>query len=384
MNRRFSILALGSIASFVAIGDRYVLSTLYGQLMGHYSIQSTVVFSFLFSSFYVGYTIFQIPGGSFAQRHGPSKVVGISLISWSLMFFLIPLTRSFVIALVIAFLFGLSQGPVFPSMIFLLRLLFNDRQFATATGVLSAIADLAPAVIPAVTLALYYLGGGLDLPIFVFAIVGIALGIFFISRNIEYKERTEKGKLSTFLGYRYLIFGFSFLVYDFFYYIFLTYYPLFLKEKFSISVSSFVYGALPWIIMAFGGLLFGLFMDRINKDAVISAVSYAIVAASTIGIALSKTPEVFLFFILVIFFFMGPVLIASWRLSTRLAGERNSSFVGGWMNFWGNVGGITAPITIASLNYHFGLSRTFLLSASVPILGLILWVAMSRWYKHYE
>ncbi len=384
MNGRTPILVLVAIASFMAIGDRYILSTLYGELMRHYSVHSTVVFSLLFSSFYIGYTIFQIPGGRLAQRYGPSMIAGISLISWSSLFFLLPLTSSFSVALAIAFFFGLSQGPIFPSTIYLLRMLYKDRQYGTVTGVVSAVADLSPAAIPVIALGLYHFSNGISAPIFLFAAIGIALGAFFVTRKIRYNAGTEKGRLSSFLGHRYLIFGLSFLLYDFYYYIFLTWYPYFLNERFSITTGSFEYGALPWILMASGGLLFGVLMDRINRDGLISAISYAIVAISTVGIAFSRSPLPFLLFIISILFFLGPALIASWRLSTRLAGEGGSPLVGGWMNFWGNLGGIIAPVVFATLNDRLGLSRSFLLVSSIPVLGIILWMVMSGWSSSHE
>jgi ACS family glucarate transporter-like MFS transporter len=381
MNGKISVLIFGSLAGFIALGDRYVMSTLYNQLMANYLLKSTVVFSILFSSFYIGYTIFQLPGGRIAQRYGPAKIIGISLISWSLLFLLLPFTRSFTTAIAIAFAMGVAQGPVFPSVIFLVRLFYKDRQYARASGIVSALTDLSPAVIPFAALGLFYMNMGIVLPFIFFGTVGIATGAVLIVTKIDYGISAEQGKWSSLLGKKYIIFGISFMIYDLFFYIIFTWYPYFLKERFSISSNNFVYGALPWILTAMGGIVFGLYMDRINRDALMSQVSYVIIAISLLGMALSKSSIVFLLFAIVGLFFLNPILLSSWRLSTRIGGENSSSFVGGWMNFWGNIGGIVAPVVIAWLNDLYGLSRTFLISISIPVMGLACWAVMSGWEK---
>jgi ACS family glucarate transporter-like MFS transporter len=382
MNGKISVLIFGSLAGFLALGDRYVMSTLYNQLMANYLLKSTVVFSVLFSSFYIGYTIFQLPGGRVAQKYGPSKIIGISLILWSLLFLLLPLTKSFITAILIAFAMGVAQGPVFPSVIFLVRLFYKDSQYARASGIVSALTDLSPAVIPFAALGLLYMNTGIALPFIFFGIVGIAVGSTLLIVKIEYDRSVERGKWSSLFGIRYIIFGISFMIYDFFFYIIFTWYPYFLKERFSISSNNLEYGALPWIITAVGGILFGLYMDQINRDAMMSQISYVIIAVSLLGMALSKSSFVFLLFAIIGLFFLNPILLSSWRLSTRIGGENSSSFVGGWMNFWGNIGGIIAPIVIAWLNDLYGLSRTFLISISIPVMGLACWAVMSGWEKN--
>ena len=382
MNGKVSVVALGSLAGFLALGDRYVMSTLYDQLMGNYHLTSTLIFSILFSSFYIGYTIFQLPGGSYAHRFGPSKIIGISLISWSFLFLILPLTRSFTAAVTIAFFMGLAQGPVFPSIIYLTRLFYSDREYGRASGVVSAVSDLSPAIIPFATLGLYYTGVGTSLPFMVFGVIGIAAGTVLLLMRIGYAGSPEKVRWSSLLGKRYILFGFSFFIYDYFFYVMFTWYPYFLKERFAIESNNLLFGPLPWITMAIGSIVFGLYMDRINRDALISEIAYIIIAITLIGMALSRSPFTFLAFVIVSLFFLDPILLASWRLSTRLGGEKSSSFIGGWMNFWGNIGGITAPVIVASLNLRYGLSNMFLLSIIAPILGAITWMYMARWENH--
>jgi len=379
MKGKISILILGSIATFLALGDRYVISSLYLELMKHYSLHSTVIFSFLFSSFYLGYTITQVPGGRLAQKYGPSRVAGISMIAWSVLFILLPITHTFSVSIATAFILGVSQGPIFPSVIYLVRLFNRDREYATASGIIGAAGNISPAIIPLASLGFIYLTGNLEIPFVFFGLLGIAGGIFFVSMRTKETRNDHLRNFRTFLTKRFIVFGLSFLVYDFFFYVFLTWFPYFLRARFSIPPDDFLFSSVPWIFMSGTAVLFGILLDRINRDGMISQVSYVLVAISVVGMALSRNPFLFLFFVAVGLSFLNPILISSWRLSTRLAGEENSSFVGGWMNFWGNVGGILAPVIIASLDEIVGLTKTFLISVIVPIIGLGTWIIMSRW-----
>ncbi|MGC8645471.1 MAG: MFS transporter [Thermoplasmata archaeon] len=379
MKRGIAILFLAGFSSFLALGDRYVISTLYEGLMGQYHISSTVIFSIIFSSFYIGYTAFQIPGGRLSERYGPSKVSAISLISWSLLFILLPSIKGFSIAVLLSFAIGLAQGPIFPSLIFIVRLLYRDEEYARASGFVTAMGDLSPAVIPSLSFSLLFLASSLLIPFLFFGILGIITGILLLFVKVDHQRPMGRPGFSSLVNRKFMVFGISFLIYDLFFYILFTWYPYFLKERFSLNSSSFLYGSVPWIIMAAGSLLFGFLMDRVNRDSVLSIISYIVVVASLMGISLLNNARSFLLLMTLSLFFLNPILLSSWRLSTRLSGEARSSFVGGWMNFWGNVGGILAPFISALMLERTGFSTTFLLSSLIPIAGIACWLALRRW-----
>ncbi|MEM0128260.1 MAG: MFS transporter [Thermoplasmatales archaeon] len=377
MKNGSAILLLVGLASFLALGDRYLISTLYEKLMGEYHISSTLVFSIIFTSFYIGYTAFQIPGGRLAERYGPSKVSGFSLIAWSLLFILMPEIRSFPLAVVVSFLIGVAQGPIFPSIIFILRLLYRDEQYARASGVTAAMGDLSPAIIPVAAFSLLFAGKSIVIPFLFFGLLGILVGLLLIIVRSRSTPHANSRKTVSING-RFILFGISFFIYDMFFYILFTWYPYFLKERFSISSASFLFGSMPWIIMAAGSVLFGLLMDKLNRDSLISIASYAIVLSSLIGISLVNNEKSFLVLTIISLLFLNPILLSSWRLSTRLSGEGRSSFVGGWMNFWGNVGGILAPFISAFMIERLGFSKTFLLSSAIPLAGMACWIYLGR------
>ncbi|MEM0130149.1 MAG: MFS transporter [Thermoplasmatales archaeon] len=377
MKKGLEITILVGLAAFLALGDRYLISVLYEKLMEGYHVSSTLLFSAIFTSFYIGYTAFQIPAGRIAERYGPSRISGLSLITWSLLFIALPWVRYFPLAIVVSFLIGIAQSPIFPSIIFILRLFFRDEQYARVSGITTALGDLSPALIPAAAFSLLFLGRGILLPFIFFGILGVLTGIVLILVRIDYTPQQSSG-WSMFADANFIVFGLSFLAYDLFYYVLFTWYPYLLKERFSISSVSFLFGSAPWVIMAASSVLFGFILDTLNRDSFISIISYAAIFLSLIGISFTENKMLFLVLVISSLFFLNPILISSWRLSTRLSGERRSSFVGGWMNFWGNVGGIVAPFLSVFMIDKVGFSRTFLLSSTIPLAGMACWAYLGR------
>ncbi|MGC8546718.1 MAG: MFS transporter [Thermoplasmata archaeon] len=372
MNRR-AILALASLGAFFALGDRYAISVLYKEFMANLDINSKVLFSLIFSSFYIGYTITQVPGGRLAEKYGPSRIAGFSMISWSILLGILSLDKSFVFALVISFFMGVTQGPIFPSIMYLVRLSYDDHEYARATSYVSALGDVSPAIIPIVAFLLLNFSGYLYLPILVFAFSGIFVGSILLSININYKINKSPGKWKMLMNKSFWIFGLSFFLYDFYFYIFLTWYPAFLSERYGIRTNNFIFFTLPWIFMALSAILSGIVLDAVKNDTGISKLSYIIIFISMLLTFILDNPYEFLILVTVMLSFLNPILLSSWRLSTRIAGKESSAFVGGWINLWGNLGGITAPFVMALLMSLINLKFIFIYSSIVPLCGLITW-----------
>ncbi|MBI5543737.1 MAG: MFS transporter, partial [Deltaproteobacteria bacterium] len=100
------------------------------------------------SAFFLGYALFQIPGGALADRIGPRRVILIALAWWSVFTALTGVAGSLASMLAIRFLFGIGEG-IFPASVWkVLGNWFTRKNRATANAlVLSAIA-LGPALTP--------------------------------------------------------------------------------------------------------------------------------------------------------------------------------------------------------------------------------------------
>lgn len=73
----------------------------------------------IMTTFYVGYIVSHLPGGLLAERYGPKIVLAIALLISAVLLLITPaIVRRYSIdgLLVVQFLMGLSQGPVFPAV----------------------------------------------------------------------------------------------------------------------------------------------------------------------------------------------------------------------------------------------------------------------------
>ena len=64
---------------------------------------------------------------------------------------------------------------------------------------------------------------------------------------------------------------------------------------------------------------------------------------------------------------------AGWSTVISLGGKYTGS-VSGWMNFWGNIGGVLAPIVTAFLVTNYGWNEAFIATSLFGILAVIAWV----------
>lgn len=106
----FGLLYLGWCISFI---DRSAISLGATQLMAELTI-TPVQMGLVLSSFYIGYSLMQLPGGWLADRFGSRIVVICAIAFWSVFTIISGLAGSFASLLVIRFLFGLGEGA-FPS-----------------------------------------------------------------------------------------------------------------------------------------------------------------------------------------------------------------------------------------------------------------------------
>lgn len=365
------ILIFSGTASLLALGDRYEISYFYIYLMRSYHLNSLVIFSYIFTAFYFGYTAMQIPGGIIARRFGNSKVIGSGLIVWSFFLFGIFFIHVFLYSVIFSFFMGIFQGPLYPSLMQLLRDNYSDNDYPSATSVITFFGNLSPVFIFLFSLLTM---DSFNLPQFttvILASIGVASGLYFISNHEKNKTPLISGNLIGIIKKpKFWILGISFLSYDAFFYVFLSWYPVIEKIRVGTPRPSFL-SYLPWIVMAVTALFFGRIMTKLDRDLSISILSYLILIFSIILILTSSSLLIFLISVSISLSLLNPIIIGFWRVSTRISGSENSSVVGGWMNFWGNMGGLISPVLTAYFIEKFKILGVSIVMLLFVIVGLI-------------
>jgi sugar phosphate permease len=102
----------------------------------------------ILSAFFLGYSLFQIPGGILADRHGPRKVILGALSWWSVFTALTGLMGGLPSMLATRFLFGVGEG-VFPASVWkVLAQWYTKKDRTTANAVVISSIALGPALTP--------------------------------------------------------------------------------------------------------------------------------------------------------------------------------------------------------------------------------------------
>ncbi len=131
--RMIGLVLLGTMLNYV---DRINISVAAADIMRDTGWDEAR-FGWVFSSFLVGYALFQYPGGTLADRWSARKVVGLSCIGFSLFTALTPLGASaFFLLLTLRFAVGACESLSFPSFASLNSRWIPRSEFARAQAML--------------------------------------------------------------------------------------------------------------------------------------------------------------------------------------------------------------------------------------------------------
>src|SRR5581483_2700849 len=92
----------------------------------------------IFSSFFVGYTVFTFLGGYASDVFGPKRVFTLSMTVWSIFCGLTAAAVGFSSLLIVRVLFGCGEGPFGAAASKMVNNWFPPRRVATAIGIANA------------------------------------------------------------------------------------------------------------------------------------------------------------------------------------------------------------------------------------------------------
>lgn len=120
--RRYRVVAMCFLAAFICYIDRVNVSVAIMSMQERFG-WSTAVKGLILSSFFIGYMVFQIPGGWLSNRIGGRCVLGAAVLWWSLFTMLTPVAAFSSLPFLIAtrILMGLGEGVMFPGAYGLFR-----------------------------------------------------------------------------------------------------------------------------------------------------------------------------------------------------------------------------------------------------------------------
>ena len=283
---RWNLAILMFLISFIGYMDRVNLSVATPVIMQEFSF-SRIDMGLIQTAFFAGYSIMQVPGGIMAEYFGHRRVATIAVLWWSLFTALTAVGKGMTSFVVIRFLFGMGEGPIFPAFNSFVYKWFNKAEKARGFSFTLGGAFIGPVFGPAVTVALMSLWGWKSVFI-IFGISGVVLAAawyYFATETprgnryvneaeMEHIEEgvdlinQEKKELAPWKAFmtsgQFWAIGIQYFITDYIMYVFLAWLPLYLMEAQNFSLTKMgIAAAFPWGLLCITTFATGYFSDKL-------------------------------------------------------------------------------------------------------------------------
>ncbi|MDN3016967.1 MFS transporter [Paenibacillus sp. BSR1-1] len=192
-NRKMMIMGLLFFGMVLSFFDRVAINVAVIPMGKEFHLTTSQT-GLLISIFFISYSLMQPLGGWMTDKFGARVMITFSLFSWSLFTLLTGFAWSFVSLLFIRFIFGLGEGPFYPSSMSTIRDYFPQKERGRANSFFLSAQNiggiLGTALAAAMVAAIGWRG------MFSFAgILGmiVAFGFWFILKP----QRTQEKKVSS-------------------------------------------------------------------------------------------------------------------------------------------------------------------------------------------
>jgi MFS family permease len=367
----------------------------------------------IFSSFFIGYSIFSFLGGYLSDKFGTMRVFSWAMGVWSLFCGLTAATTGFVSLLVCRVFFGIGEGPMSSNTNRTISNWFPRHETATMIGFTFSGQTLGNAIAGPVV--------GLSALMFGWRVSFIAIGvlgfvwlvcwrIFATDKPVENRrvavEETQMIDASrelaevrntesdgTTLGSYLrrpstLALGAGLFAVNYTQYVFISWLPSYLTTELHLGLREMsLITTIPWICGAlgyFGGGLVGDFIYRRMEDPVkarkiVATVPLALSGVAVLSITSATTLPIAIALIAGALLFLTASCQSIWAIQHEIIPLRRQGGVGGFIHFLSNLSGIIGPaLTGFLIQYFGGYHSAFLFGALIDFFGVICMVLFIR------
>jgi len=393
------MLCASATAGYIA---RVNVSTAGPLLMNEFGI-SQVEMGKIFSSFLLGYALFQIPSGYLADRWGARRVLTVAAWLWVVFTILqvvpgwIPAGGSVAVALAgfmaIRFLLGVSASPTYPGSAQGVSKWILPGHQGRANGIVIASIGLGSAIAPVLVSNIMVNWGwrpalvASALPALVMAIIWLRIREpepVIINENKEPTSYDEpeirsSGNLKT--G-SFILLTASYTLQGYVGYIFVTWFYIYLVQERHFSLLSGAWmSSLPWILSIVSIPLGGYLSDRLitGKAGPVWGRRIIPVAGMVLsGILISTGAHTGSAVFAAVALALATAFILSvegpfWATMIRLAGKRSGT-AGGIMNMGSNLGGLISPVLTPFIATLIGWENALHVAALLAVAAGIMWL----------
>lgn len=406
---RWTVLLLISFMYFITYFDRTNISVAAPEISKEFRLSGTAV-GIVFSAFLWAYSIGQIPGGWFADRFGPRKVLLIIVPFWSLMTAMTALATDLRSLIATRFVFGLGEAGAFPTATRAMQLWFPKAERGLVQGTMHSFSRFAVAIGPFLAVSIMLALGWRSI-FYVCAAAGLLWSLVFYR---SYRNRPEEhlgvnqAELSHIRGCSpdgtvrssvdvcapsavpwkmilrspnmwYIAAGYCTFYYGTYFYV--TWFPDYLLEYRHLSLRAVgTFASLPLLAGVVGDLVGGTLTDGVYRKThrlkfarrIIAAPAMLASAACLLPAATTLHATTAILCLTASLFFLELVIGPAWAVPMDVGAEYSGT-VTGVMNTAGSLAASISPI-IFGLLVQKGLWITpFFISAGVLLAGALIW-----------
>ena len=386
MKKRWLVLGVSWIVFFVAFLDRVNLSVAMPLISKEFSLSPEQV-GYLFSAFFISYTVFQIPGGYLSDKVGPKKVLLVALVWWSIMTMATGVARTFSQFFIVRVLFGIGEGLQPPCAFKLNSNWFPNQERATANAIFTSACSFGPAIAPSIAVAIIGLWGWHAL-FYIFGALGFVIMplLYFFVKNspeedpdiskeeLEYiksgqteivtqtTDSEEVGLMSVLKNRNIVILALTYFGFMCAFFGLLSWLPSYLvKARGFELVKMGIFSGLPFLALGIAQPFGGWLSDKVFKGKrKIQAMVVNLAAGPVLyGVVVAPTETVAMALLVCTGFLVGMAFGPLWAMPMESVKRSYVGMATGVMNAGGSIGGILSPIIIGYLVGMSGYNAAF-------------------------
>ena len=369
----------------------------------------------VFSSFFIGYALFNFVGGVLSDKIGAKKVFGASMGIWSIFCGATALASSLVSLIVLRVLFGMGEGPFSSSNSKMVNNWFPRREVASAIGVISSGTPLGGALAGPVVgyMAIRFGWRWAFVVIMLLGLLWLVVWTLTTTEQPQQDKRVKPEELALIVagqqqassmehapegekvGLKFylkqpiiLATAFAFFAYNYVLFFFLSWFPTYLTEAHHMSLHDMsIATVIPWVLgsigLAAGGFVTDMILRITGKPLLARRIVLSVclgVAAVCVGFAgRVESMEGAVALMSVSIFFLYVTGAVYWAVIQDTVRRENVGGVGGFVHLLANLAGVIGPAVTGFIVQatHGAYGSAFVLAGAVAVLGALcslIWI----------
>jgi D-galactonate transporter len=417
-SQRWFVVALLFLAGVINYLDRAALSIAAPLIQKDLNF-SHAQMGIVFSSFFIGYALFNFVGGVLSDKVGAKRVFGTAMGVWSVFCGATALASGIGSLIVLRVLFGMGEGPFSSSNSKMVNNWFPRKEVASAIGVISSGTPLGGALAGPVVgfMAVQFGWRWAFVAIMLLGLLWLVLWAATTTEHPHENSRVTPDEIELIragqadeqaiahsadgkrLGLRHflrqpiiLATAFAFFSYNYVLFFFLSWFPTYLTEAHHLSLRDMSFATvIPWLLgsigLAAGGFISDLILRLTGKPLLSrklvlgSCLGAAAVCVALAGRVASTQSAVALMSVSIFFLYVTGAVY--WAVIQDTVPREHVGGVGGFVHLLANLAGVIGPAVTGFIveATHGNYASAFVLAGAIAVLGAVcslVWIREPR------